>query len=118
MPTRLHQLKAELFRMLGHPVRIELLELLLDGAKPVYDLVADIGVEPPNLSQQLALLRRSGLVFSTRQGSTVVYTLADGEVTELLRSTRRILLSLLADRDGSLEPLHQADAERRATTRA
>jgi len=48
----------------------------------------------------------------------VVYTLADGEVTELLRSTRRILLSLLADRDGSLEPLHQADAERRATTRA
>ncbi|MCF2533833.1 ArsR/SmtB family transcription factor, partial [Yinghuangia soli] len=78
MPVPLYQAKAEFFRMLGHPVRIRVLELLQDGSMPVRDLLAAIEVEPSNLSQQLAVLRRSGIVTATRDGSTVVYQLAGG----------------------------------------
>ncbi|TDT98771.1 ArsR family transcriptional regulator [Streptomyces sp. 846.5] len=107
----LYQVKAEFFRMLGHPVRIRVLELLQDGPRPVRELLADIGVEPSNLSQQLALLRRSGIVVSTREGPTVVYALAGGDVAELLRCARRILTVLLADQQGLLEQLREADAQ-------
>src|SRR5262245_49646537 len=62
----LYQAKAEMFRVLGHPVRIRVLELLQGGPRPVRDLLAEIDVEPSNLSQQLAVLRRSGVVVSFR----------------------------------------------------
>lgn len=66
MPVPLYQAKAEFFRMLGHPVRIRVLELLQTGPLPVRDLLASIEVEPSALSQQLAVLRRSGIVTATR----------------------------------------------------
>ncbi len=60
MSVPLYQAKAEFFRMLGHPVRIRVLELLQDGPMPVRELLNAIEVEPSALSQQLAVLRRSG----------------------------------------------------------
>src|SRR3569623_725466 len=76
MPVPLYQAKAEFFRMLGHPVRIRVLELLQDGPMAVRDLLADLQIEASSLSQQLAVLRRSGIVTAPRDGSTVVYALA------------------------------------------
>lgn len=109
MQPPLYQLKAEFFRMLGHPVRIRVLELLQEGPMPVRDLLADIGVEPSNLSQQLAQLRRAGIVVSLREGPTVLYALAGPDVADLLRAARRILTVLLADREGMLEQLRRVD---------
>ena len=107
----LYQVKAEFFRMLGHPVRIRVLELLQDGPRSVRDLLTEIGVEPSNLSQQLAVLRRSGIVVSTRRGSGVVYALAGTDVSELLRAARRILTVMLAERGEVLEQLRRAQQE-------
>ncbi|MFD6099080.1 ArsR/SmtB family transcription factor [Nocardiopsis flavescens] len=98
MHRPLYQAKAEFFRMLGHPVRIRVLELLQDGPRPVRDLLADTEVEPSNLSQQLAVLRRSGIVTSRREGSGVVYALAGPDVADLLRTARRILTDLNDER--------------------
>ncbi|GHH28786.1 ArsR/SmtB family transcription factor [Streptomyces lanatus] len=112
MPVPLYEAKAEFFRMLGHPVRIRVLELLQDGPKPVRDLLAEIEVEPSNLSQQLAVLRRSGIVTATRTGSTVVYKLAGGDVAELLAAARRILSELLAGRQDLLHELRRTDVPR------
>ncbi|WP_034091038.1 ArsR/SmtB family transcription factor [Streptacidiphilus albus] len=111
MQPPLYQLKADFFRMLGHPVRIRVLELLQEGPLPVRDLLADIGVEPSNLSQQLAQLRRAGIVVSLRQGSTVRYALAGPDVADLLRAARRILTVLLADREQMLDQLRRSEVE-------
>jgi ArsR family transcriptional regulator len=97
VPVPLHQAKAELFKTLGHPVRVRVLELLGEGPSPVRDLLAAIGVEPSNLSQQLAVLRRAGLVTAHREGATVTYALAGGHVSELMGAARGILTDLLAD---------------------
>lgn len=110
MQVPLYQAKAEFFRMLGHPVRIRVLELLQHGPVPVRDLLADIDIEPSSLSQQLAVLRRSGIVVSIREGSTVRYALAGGDVAELLRAARRILTELLAGRSELLAELRQTDS--------
>lgn len=109
MHVPLYQAKADFFRMLGHPVRIRVLELLQHGPVPVRDLLADLDIEPSSLSQQLAVLRRSGIVVSIREGSTVSYALAGGDVAELLRAARRILTELLAGQNQLLTQLQQAD---------
>ena len=111
MPVPLYQAKAEFFRMLGHPVRIRVLELLQDGPKPVRDLLAEIGIEPSSLSQQLAVLRRSGIVTATRHGTTVVYSLAGGDVAELMRAARRILTEMLAGQNRLLAELRESVTE-------
>jgi ArsR family transcriptional regulator len=105
----LYQVKAELFRLLGHPVRIRVLELLQEGPLPVRDLLADLRIEPSSLSQQLAVLRRSGIVVSFRGGSAVNYALAGADVAELLAAARRILTVMLADRDHLLDQLRAAE---------
>jgi ArsR family transcriptional regulator, arsenate/arsenite/antimonite-responsive transcriptional repressor len=107
VPVPLYQAKAEFFRMLGHPVRILVLELLADGPRPVRDLLATIEIEPSSLSQQLAVLRRSGIVTATRQGSTVVYALAGGDVADLMRAARRILTEVLAGQNELLAALRE-----------
>lgn len=112
MPVPLYQAKAEFFRMLGHPVRIRVLELLQDGPRPVRELLAEIEVERSNLSQQLAVLRRSGIVSSARDGDTVVYALAGPDVADLLKAARRILTEMLAGQQDLLAELR--DAERAA----
>ena len=107
----LYQAKAELFRTLGHPVRIRVLELLQDGPRPVRELLADIEVESSSLSQQLAVLRRAGLVTSSRDGGAVLYTLATSDVAQLLLYGRRILASMWTDQEGLLAELRELAPE-------
>jgi ArsR family transcriptional regulator, arsenate/arsenite/antimonite-responsive transcriptional repressor len=109
----LYQAKAEFFRMLGHPVRIRVLELLQDGPRTVRDLLAAIEVEPPSLSQQLAVLRRSGIVTSTRESSTVVYELAGGDVADLMTAARRILTEVLTGQGELLAELRESEVTAR-----
>ncbi|MEU1515641.1 metalloregulator ArsR/SmtB family transcription factor [Streptomyces sp. NPDC005811] len=113
MSVPLYQAKAEFFRMLGHPVRIRVLELLQEGPKPVRDLLAAIEIEPSSLSQQLAVLRRSGIVTATREGSTVVYALAGGDVADLMKAARRILTEMLAGQGELLAELRENEVPSR-----
>ena len=106
----LYEAKAELFRTLGHPVRIRVLELLQIGPRPVRELLEEIEVESSNLSQQLAVLRRAGLVRSSRDGATVLYSLATPAVAELLLDGRRILAALWADQQDLLSDLRDSAA--------
>ena len=109
LPVPLYQAKAEFFRMLGHPVRIRVLELLQDGPMPVRDLLAAIEIEPSSLSQQLAVLRRSGIVTSTREGQAVFYELAGGDVADLMAAARRILTEMLTGQNELLTELREAE---------
>jgi DNA-binding transcriptional ArsR family regulator len=106
----LYQAKAEMFRTLGHPVRIRVLELLLDGPRPVRDLLAAVDVEASNLSQQLAVLRRAGIVTSFRDGALVIYALSTPALADLLAAGRLILGDLLTDREGLLVELNARES--------
>ncbi|WP_243745342.1 ArsR/SmtB family transcription factor [Streptomyces hainanensis] len=88
-------MKAEFFKTLGHPVRIRVLELLSIREHAVAELIPEVGVEPAALSQQLAVLRKANLVITRREGATVHYRLASGDLAELLRVARGILTGVL-----------------------
>jgi len=97
MPLPRHEAKAELFRTLSHPVRIRVLELLAEGERPVYELLAQMQTEPSALSQQLAVLRRSGLVRQRRVGGEVLYSLLIPAIGDVLATARVALGELLAN---------------------
>jgi DNA-binding transcriptional ArsR family regulator len=99
VPVPLYQAKAELLRTLGHPARIRILELLSERDHAVHELLGAIQIEPSNLSQQLAVLRRAGLVVQRREGGEVVYSVSVAEVRDLLLAARVILRSLIAGQD-------------------
>ena len=99
MPVPLYQAKAELFRTLGHPARIRVLELLSERDHAVHELLEHIQIEPSSLSHQLSVLRRAGLVDQRRDNGEVIYSVSVPEVTGLLVAARGILLGILSDRD-------------------
>src|SRR3954465_8462699 len=94
MPVPLYQAKAELFRTLGHPARIRILELLCERPHAVHEFREHVEIEASNLSQQLSVLRRAGMVISTRRDGRVVYSISVPEVRDLLLAGRRILSQL------------------------
>lgn len=93
----LSEVKAELFKALGHPARVRALEVLAEGERTVSDLQPLVGIESSHLSQQLGVLRRAGLVATRREGTTVVYSLKDPLVADLLAVAKRLLLASLAE---------------------
>ncbi|MBF6130188.1 ArsR/SmtB family transcription factor [Nocardia brasiliensis] len=99
----LYQMKADFFKTLGHPVRIRVLELLSERERAVSEMLAEIGVEPANLSQQLSILRRAGLVTARREGLSVTYELTTSDVAELLATARAILTGVVAGQVEALE---------------
>ncbi len=112
MPVPLYQAKAEFFRTLGHPGRIRILELLSERDHAVHELLAEINIEPSNLSQQLAVLRRAGLVLQRREGSEVVYSVSVPEVRDLLIAARSILREMIDDQDDLKRALRPAKVRR------
>ena len=101
----LYQMKADFFKTLGHPARIRVLELLSEREHAVSEMLPEVGIEPANLSQQLAILRRAGLVTARREGLSVSYALTSPRVAELLAAARAILTGVVAGQAETLEDL-------------
>jgi ArsR family transcriptional regulator len=89
--------KAQLFRVLGHPVRIRALELLIEGERTVGDLQAALGLDSSGASQHLAALRQQGVLESRRAGTSVYYRIRDPRVSQLMTAAEKILTSALSD---------------------
>lgn len=77
---------ARIFRAMGDPERLKLLELLSGGESCVSELAGLSGVGLSTLSQRLKLLRLEGLVSQRREGKHIYYALADQHVVELLQN--------------------------------
>ena len=102
------EVKAELFKALGHPARVRVLEVLSEGEHSVSDLQPLVGIESSHLSQQLGILRRAGLVGTRKDGASVIYSLADPALAELLAVAKRLLISSLDRTEGLLADLRSA----------
>lgn len=75
---------AALFKLLSHPSRLAILQVLRDGEECVCHLEAALGLRQAYISQQLMVLRQAGLVMDRREGWNVFYRVARPEVYALL----------------------------------
>ncbi|MCM8749697.1 metalloregulator ArsR/SmtB family transcription factor [Thermomicrobiaceae bacterium CFH 74404] len=91
----LYRLQAELCQTLADPTRLELLELLSEGPRPVKALVRATGQRQAKISQHLAVMRQRGIVVAERMGTEMHYSLADPRILEACRITREMLVDRL-----------------------
>jgi ArsR family transcriptional regulator len=111
----LQTFKAELFKALGHPVRIRILEFLRSGELTVSELQTRLEIDSSTVSQQLALMRARQLVVGRKEGTSVYYRVVDPQVYDLLDAARamfeRHLLSLqaMAEEDPAISLVQTAD---------
>ena len=103
----LQAFKAAFFKALAHPVRIRILELLVQGEMNVQQLQEIIGVEQPVVSQQLAVLRSNNIVAGRKEGVTVRYSVRDPLVAQLLGTARQIFNNHLVSTQGLLRQLRR-----------
>ena len=81
---------AAVAKALGHPHRLELLELIAQGERSVESVAAVAGLKIGNASQHLQQLRRAGLLTARRDGKHVFYGLSDETVLDALAALRRV----------------------------
>jgi DNA-binding transcriptional ArsR family regulator len=93
----IYQVKADFFKVLGHPARIRVLEVLRDGERVVSELIPAVGIEASYLSQQLGVMRRANLIQGRKEGSSVLYSVGNPMLFELLDVAKQVLSSSLAE---------------------
>lgn len=78
-----HEL-ADLFKVLGDPTRIRIVQQLLNKEMCVTDIAESMGMGQSAISHQLRVLRQARLVTFRKEGKTVMYSLNDEHVVMLL----------------------------------
>ena len=104
----LRAFKAEFFKALAHPLRIHILDALREGERSVGDLRDLLGVEPPNVSQQLAVLRAKSIVTARKDGNNVYYSVADPAIFVLLDDAKAIFNNHLVGVQDMLQVLNES----------
>jgi DNA-binding transcriptional ArsR family regulator len=90
MPQQVPNFKAEFFKALAHPIRIQIVDCLREGEKGVSKLSEMLQIEPANVSQQLAVLRSRNIVTGRKSGSSVFYSISDPALFKMLDVAKEI----------------------------
>jgi DNA-binding transcriptional ArsR family regulator len=84
--SRVFELAAELFTLLGTPMRLRILNALCEGEQSVSQLLEKITTTQPNLSQHLSVMYRSGVLTKRKDGTQVIYRVQSEKALTLCRS--------------------------------
>lgn len=104
----LYDLEADAMKALAHPKRLQIIDLLSDGSeRTVTELQDTTGLSQSNVSQNLALLRTSGIVQARREGNNVYYSVTDPRILKAVTLLRAVLETRIED--------HQFLVERKTT---
>jgi len=96
------QLISNVFKALGHPIRIQIIKLLKNGELCVCDILPNLDSEQSNTSQHLAVLKNQSIVESRKEGSKVMYSIKYKEVYEMIDYAETIILRQIEDTKASL----------------
>jgi DNA-binding transcriptional ArsR family regulator len=89
LPTHTLEDAAECLKVLGHPVRLRIVDILMQGEFPVGRIAELCYLAPHQTSEHLRLLQGRRLLESRREGRVVYYRLADPRLPALLHCIRR-----------------------------
>ena len=99
------RMKAEVFKALGHPLRLAIAEALRDGPRCVCELAELIAAERSNVSRHLSMMVNAGLLDSEKRGLMVFYRLRAPCVLNALTCVENVLRERLTASRHALERL-------------
>lgn len=82
----IYQKQAALLKLMAHPMRLQILDVLRSGDECVCHLSAALDKPQPYISQQLAILRNGGVIVDAREGTNIFYHLADAHVARVVEA--------------------------------
>jgi len=97
--------KAELFKILSNPVRIQILDTLRQGEITVNEIAQWLEVEASSISQGLAILKRYNLVKGRRQGNYIFYSVSDEAIFKILDAAKEVFNNHLVEVKDALDKL-------------
>lgn len=86
-----YKIKADFLRILSHPVRLQIIELLKNGEKNVSSIVRVLRIPQSSLSRHLLNLKEAGILKSRQQGTTIFYDIEDYGIFQILRPIAQML---------------------------
>jgi DNA-binding transcriptional ArsR family regulator len=86
-----YEAEAKLFKALNHPVRLEILEILREGEQCVCHMEAILRLRQAYISQQLMILRESGLIQDRREGLNIFYRVVESKIFDILDAMQSIV---------------------------
>lgn len=109
MNLEIQQFKADFFKALAHPLRIQILEILAEEDKSVNEILTLLDMEGSAVSQQLTVLRAKNIVSGTKDGNRVIYSLRDPAIIELLSVAKKIFNNHLINAISILDKVAETD---------
>jgi len=103
LQQEISQLEADFCSALSDPNRLLILYALNEGSRNVTELTNELNLNQPTTSRHLKVLREHGLVHSTRQGTSITYSLSDKRLIQALDLLRSVMRDRLAYRAGLME---------------
>jgi DNA-binding transcriptional ArsR family regulator len=100
---KIYELHADVCKALGHPLRIEVIDLLQDQELCFTDILEITGGLKSNLSQHLSVMTGKGILKSRKEGQCVYFSLTSGKVARACRLMREVLITNLKDQSKILE---------------
>ena len=97
--------QADIFKALGHPLRLEIVRFLARRERSVAAIVDHTGAEPSNLSRHLAILKRTGILACRKEGLRVYYSLRLPCLVNLFGCVRQALREKLSEDRSLLKAL-------------
>jgi DNA-binding transcriptional ArsR family regulator len=91
------RLKAEVFKAMGHPLRLGVIEFLQNGEKCVCEIVEHVGTEMSNVSKHLSVLKKAGVVADRRDGLKIMYRLTMPCALDFARCVEGVVIRRLED---------------------
>ena len=76
---------SEVLKALAHPVRLRMVEGLIDHECNVNKIVKALGIPQSTASQHLAILRSKGIVRLRKEGVKTCYRVLDGRIVKLVK---------------------------------
>lgn len=72
---KFYEMKAEIIQAAGHPIRLAVIEYLVDGEQCVCDIVDYLGAQRSNVSRHLSVMLKAGLLDVRKDGLKMMYSL-------------------------------------------
>ncbi|MEA5572317.1 metalloregulator ArsR/SmtB family transcription factor [Calothrix sp. UHCC 0171] len=105
MPFEPSYFKADFFKVLSNPVRIQILDTLRQGEQNVNYIAQWLEVDASSISQQLGVLRRLNLVTIRKQGNYVFYSIRDPAIFKVLDAALEVFNNHLVNVREALEKM-------------
>ena len=85
------QRKSEVFKALGHPTRLRIVEKLADGEQCVCDCLEMFDIDISTLSRHLSVLKNAGIIRDERRGKNIFYSLTCPCIVNMIECMEEVL---------------------------